>query len=364
MSQQNVSTKTAEKSTKDAKQTGEVILDLTDLKVHFPVKAQFFSRDKEDKVVKAVDGISLTVREGQTIGLAGESGCGKSTLARTLVKLEEPTSGKVVFKGQNLQEMTSKDNKAFRSEAQMIFQDPYESLNPRFSIRQTLEEGLIIHEKLSRKEREERVLETLTMVGLRPAESYIDRYPHELSGGQRQRVAIARALVLNPTFLIADEPVSMLDVSIRASILNLIKQLVDELNVAGIYISHDLSLIRYVCEDTGIMYLGRIVEYGDTEELIQNPLHPYTKALLDAVPSPDPRLAGITVHLEDEAPSPIDLPTGCRFHPRCPMAMDICRTTEPHVNNVDGRLVECHLYNDDLEGQTENVEQLNNEEIS
>lgn len=329
----------------------EVVYQLTDLKVHFPVHEQFVKRFKkgyEKKTVKAVDGINLTIRKGQTIGLAGESGCGKSTLAKTLVKLVEPTSGEIIFRGQDLKELKRKENKAFRRQAQMVFQDPYESLNPRFSIRQTLEESLLIHEDKTKEERTDRILDVLNMVGLKPAEEYIDRYPHELSGGQRQRVAIARTLVIEPTFLIADEPVSMLDVSIRASVLNLLKDLVEELNLASVYISHDLSLIRYVCEDTAIMYLGRIVEYGTTEEIIKNPLHPYSKALLAAVPSPEPKESGVTVSLDDEAPSPIDLPTGCRFHPRCPVAMDMCKKIEPKSNEVDGRLVECHLFNKEM----------------
>lgn len=349
--------KTATKDTSENKQQTNhetLVYKIKDLEVHFPVKQKLKERLRsktKEKYVKAVDGISLDIKKGQTIGIAGESGCGKSTLAKTMVKLEEPTSGNIIFKGKPLNELKGDDYKQFRRQAQMVFQDPYESLNPRFTVRQTLEESLIIHEKKTKDERTNRILDVLTKVGLRPAENFIDRYPHELSGGQRQRVAIARALVIPPTFLIADEPVSMLDVSIRASVLNLLKDLVEEFNLASVYISHDLSLIRYVCDDTAIMYLGRIVEYGDTEDIIKNPLHPYSKALLDAVPSPNPSEAGINVTLEDEAPNPIDLPKGCRFHPRCPMAMDICKSVEPHPNEVDGRMVECHLFNEDQENK-------------
>lgn len=327
-----------------------VVYKLNNLKVHFPIQQRFMNRFKKDykvKTVKAVDGINLTIRKGETVGIAGESGCGKSTLAKTLVKLVEPTEGEIIFNGKDLRDIGRNDNKSFRKQAQMVFQDPYESLNPRFSIRQTLEESLKIHGMKRKSDRTAQILETLTLVGLRPAEKYIDRYPHELSGGQRQRVAIARALVINPTFLVADEPVSMLDVSIRASILNLLMKLVKELDLASVYISHDLSLIRYVCEKTAIMYLGRIVEFGDTEEIIKNPLHPYSQALLEAVPSTDPKEDGITVSLDDEAPNPIDLPTGCRFHPRCKFATDLCKQVEPKINNVKGRLVECHLYNEE-----------------
>jgi oligopeptide/dipeptide ABC transporter ATP-binding protein len=330
----------------------QVVYEITDLEVHFPVKENFFKKKVKNqgpKYVKAVDGISLKVREGETIGIAGESGCGKSTLARTLVKLEEPTSGEVLFHGNDVTSIKLKQMKKFRKEAQMVFQDPYESLNPRFSIRQTLEESLIIHKMGNKKKRTELILETLNRVGLRPADKYIDRYPHEMSGGQRQRVAIARALVMKPKFLVADEPVSMLDVSIRASILNLLKELVDELNLASVYISHDLSLIRYVCDKTAIMYLGRIVEFGDTEDVIKKPLHPYSQALLSAVPSPEPNPDGLSISIEGEAPNAINIPSGCRFHTRCPMATAQCKVVEPKPVYHDGRWVECILYDPEMQ---------------
>ncbi|MDQ0338129.1 oligopeptide/dipeptide ABC transporter ATP-binding protein [Caldalkalibacillus uzonensis] len=325
-----------------------IVFNIQDLKVHFPVSQRFLEslvkKDSEQKVVKAVDGVSLTVREGETIGLAGESGCGKTTTAKTMVKLVEPTSGKVEFNGQDITSFKGKELKKFRKEAQMVFQDPYESLNPRFTVKQTLEEPLIIHGIKNPKERLDRILETLEKVGLRPAQTYINRYPHQMSGGQRQRVAIARALVIKPKFMVADEPVSMLDVSIRASILNLLKDLVEELNLASIYISHDLSLIRYVCDKTAIMYLGRIVEMGPTEEVIREPAHPYSQALLSAVPVPEPNPNGLNVPLDGEPPNPINIPRGCRFHPRCPVATEKCKEVEPIGRFVDGRWIECHLY--------------------
>lgn len=324
------------------------VFNIEDLKVHFPVNRSFLEslkkKKSEQKFVKAVDGVSLEIKEGENIGLAGESGCGKTTLAKTMVKLTEVTEGKVEFNGINISDIQKKPLKTFRKNAQMVFQDPYESLNPRYSVKQTLEEPLIIHGMKGKKKRRDRILETLERVGLRPAEKYIERFPHQMSGGQRQRVAIARALVIKPKFLVADEPVSMLDVSIRASILSLLQELVDELNLASVYISHDLSLIRYVCDKTAIMYLGRIVEMGPTEEVIRDPIHPYSQALLSAVPSPEPNPEGLHVPLEGEAPNPVDVPQGCRFHPRCPVAMEKCKTVEPKGTYHNGRWVECHLY--------------------
>jgi peptide/nickel transport system ATP-binding protein len=323
------------------------VIEIQDLKVHFPVKSGFVQqllKPDEQQFVKAVDGVNLSIKAGETIGLAGESGCGKTTTAKAIVALEKPTHGHIHFNNEDVTTFKGKKLKEFRRQAQMVFQDPYESLNPRFSVKGMLEEPLMIHGMKDKNERKERILETLKMVGLQPTETYLNRYPHQMSGGQRQRVAIARALVIRPTFLVADEPVSMLDVSIRASLLNLLKELVQELNLASVYISHDLSLIRYVCDKTAIMYLGKIVEMGPTEEVIREPIHPYSKALLDAVPVPEPNSDGLKMPLEGEPPNPLNVPRGCRFHPRCPVAIDKCKEQEPIGRFVGGRWVECHLY--------------------
>jgi peptide/nickel transport system ATP-binding protein len=336
-----------EKHLQDLYMKDKKVIEIQDLKVHFPVKQGFLKqllKPDEQQFVKAVDGINLSIKAGETVGLAGESGCGKTTTAKSMVALEHPTDGHIYFDDKDVTTFKGKELKEFRRQAQMVFQDPYESLNPRFSVKGMLEEPLIIHGMKDKYERHERILETLKMVGLQPAETYMNRYPHQMSGGQRQRVAIARALVIRPKFLVADEPVSMLDVSIRASLLNLLKELVQELNLASVYISHDLSLIRYVCDKTAIMYLGKIVEMGPTEDVIRDPIHPYSQALLEAVPVPEPSPDGLKMPLEGEPPNPVNVPRGCRFHPRCPVAIDKCKEQEPIGRFVGGRWVECHLY--------------------
>lgn len=330
---------------------GEIIA-VKNLKKYFPLSrgliASLLQRG-ETKFVRAVDGLTFGIKEGETIGLAGESGCGKTTTAKVMVRLFEPSEGEIHFRGQNISILKGPELKEFRRHSQMIFQDPYESLNPRYTVEMTLEEPLIIHGVLDAHERQERIYEALHIAGLRPPDDYLERYPHEMSGGQRQRVAIARAIVLRPKFIVADEPVSMLDVSIRAGVLNLLRKLTMDMRIAILYISHDLSLIRYVCDRSAIMYLGRIIEIGPTEQVIHGPKHPYTQVLLKAVPIPDPEHKRSAPDIAGEVPSPIDLPSGCRFHPRCGKAMAVCRKDFPPTIEVEpGYWVECHLYSQDV----------------
>ncbi|WP_408954997.1 ABC transporter ATP-binding protein [Natroniella sp. ANB-PHB2] len=300
------------------------MLEVEGLKKYFSVGAGITNIFKPKEYVKALDDVSLTIKEGEIFGLAGESGSGKSTIGEILLRLQEPTEGKITLDGDDFTKLTRKDEKKFRREVQMIFQDPYETLNPRFTIYQTVAEPLLIHKLGDENEIYDRVVEALETAELRPAEKYLNQYPHELSGGQRQRVAIARGIVLEPKFLVADEPVSMLDVSIRAGILNLLGDLRDELGLTMVYISHDLSTIKYLCDRIAILYLGKIMEIGPTDEVIMNPRHPYTKTLLSAVPVPDPDVNRKRIALDDEVANQIDIPQGCRFKPRCSMAKSEC----------------------------------------
>jgi len=314
------------------------LLKILNLKKYHSLKRGFiFSKNKGD--VKAVDDVSFTIHEGETLGLAGESGCGKSTLGRTILRLEEPASGKIIFKGADITHLQKKELIGFRKEVQMIFQDPLASLDPRMMVGDSIEEALIIHNLGDEIQRKKMVDDLLIKVGITPL--LAGRYPHELSGGQQQRIGIARALSVSPVLIIADEPVSALDISVQAQILNLLSELKRELGLSYLFIAHNLWVIRYLSERVAIMYLGKIVELADTENLFEMPLHPYTRALLSSLPGKKKR-----VILKGEVPSPIDPPAGCRFNPRCPEKFDACEKIEPELREIRaGHSVRCHLYN-------------------
>ncbi len=317
------------------------ILELKDVKTHFPVyRGAVFKRPVG--TVKAVDGVSLTLHRGEVLGLVGESGCGKSTLARTILQLVPATAGDVVLEGRNLTRAASAEVKAARNRLQMIFQDPYASLNPRMTVSATLAEPMRVHRVCPRNEIPSRVAALMKMVGLAPR--FIQKYPHEFSGGQRQRIAVARALALQPKVIIADEPVSALDVSIQAQILNLIADLVRTMDLSLVFIAHDLSVVKHVSDRVAVMYLGKIVELGPAVDVIERPRHPYTRALVSAIPTPDPDAERTRqrIVLPGEPPSPLNPPTGCAFHPRCPFAVEKCRQSVPALEQIDaGREVAC-----------------------
>lgn len=319
------------------------LLEVKGLKKYYPINKGFFN--KTQGFVKAVDDISFTVRKGETFGLVGESGCGKSTTGRSLLRLIEPTAGEITFDGQNIMALSAEEMRKQRREMQIVFQDPFSSLDPRNTVQRILEEPLIVHGIGDAKERHRRVEQLADVVGL--AKAHLLRYPHQFSGGQRQRIGIARALALQPKLIIADEPVSALDVSIQSQVINLMQDLQREFGLTYIFIAHDLSVVKHICDRVAVMYLGRIVEVADKTALYAEPRHPYTQALLSAVPEPDPDLRKERVILQGEVPSPANVPVGCAFNTRCPKVMDVCRSVKPGLAETDaGHLAACHLYHE------------------
>lgn len=320
------------------------LLKVENLKKDFPIAKNMFG--KPTSFVRAVNSISFTVYEGETLGIVGESGCGKSTTGRLIMRLIEPTEGSVQFQGKELTTISNREMRSLRKNIQMVFQDPYASLNPRHTIEKILSEPLLVHGVTDPKERRRKVHEFLEIVGL--SSFHARRYPHQFSGGQRQRIGIARALMTNPQLIIADEPVSALDVSIQAQVLNLMKDLQDEFKLTYIFIAHDLGVVRHISDRIAVMYLGKIVEISESEELYKNPLHPYTKALLSSVPVPDPDFEKEEVPLQGDMPNPADPPKGCIFHTRCPFKMDICERKVPELKEQEnGHTVACHLYTEE-----------------
>ncbi|ETI67990.1 ABC transporter ATP-binding protein [Neobacillus vireti] len=319
----------------------ELLLEVNGLKKYFPITGGLFGRTQGE--VKAVDDVSFYVKKGETLGIVGESGCGKSTTGRLLMRLIEASDGKIIFEDKEITSMSKSELRKTRRDIQMVFQDPYASLNPRHSVEQILEEPLIVHGIGTKEERRKQVREMLEVVGL--SSYHAKRYPHQFSGGQRQRIGIAKALMTKPKLIIADEPVSALDVSIQAQVLNLMKDIQKEFQLTYIFIAHDLGVVRHISDRVGVMYLGRLIELVESEELYENPKHPYTKALLSAVPIPDPDIKKKTILIEGELPSPANPPSGCAFHTRCSQVMDICKTARPAEHNLNGHFVACHLFN-------------------
>lgn len=317
------------------------LLRVIDLKKYFPIRGTLFSREAER--VHAVDGVSFDIMAGETLGMVGESGCGKSTTGRLIMRLIEPTSGEVWFGDCNVSELSHAGLQDLRKDMQIVFQDPYASLNPRMTVASIIGEALIVHDLVQgRKAREDRVIELLETVGL--TAEHLDRYPHEFSGGQRQRIGIARALAVRPKLIVCDEPVSALDVSVQAQVVNLLQDLQSKFGLTYLFIAHDLAVVEHISDRVAVMYLGRIVELGPTREIFRNPMHPYTEALMSAVPVPDPVAKRQRIILEGDVPSPVHPPSGCRFHTRCPLRVDACSRTEQILTEVSpGHWVACHV---------------------
>ncbi|MFB5662282.1 ABC transporter ATP-binding protein [Alteribacillus sp. HJP-4] len=323
--------------------TTDYLLEVRDLKKHFSSGGKLINRTAPS--VKAVDGVSFSISSGETLGLVGESGCGKSTTGRMLMRLINPTAGSIHFQGKELASLSLNDMRLMRKDIQMIFQDPYASLNPRQRVGRIIEEPMIVHGMGDKSYRKKRVQELLEVVGLNSY--HAKRYPHQFSGGQRQRIGIARALAVEPKLIIADEPVSALDVSIQSQVLNLLEDLQSEFDLTFLFIAHDLSVVRHISDRVGVMYLGRIVEMADRDALYEEPLHPYTQALLSSVPVPDPEYQQEQIELSGDVPNPADPPSGCPFHTRCPHVMDVCRSVVPEYKEEKaGHNVACHLYDD------------------
>jgi len=330
-----------------AKQLGqdEILLEVKNLKKYFPIQRGFLRRTVG--YVRAVDRISFYIKKGETLGLVGESGCGKTTTGRCILRLIEPTSGEIIFNDENagrvhIERLDGEQMRRLRRNMQIVFQDPYSSLNPRLTLKRIVGEPLVVNKVCKGRELEERVAELLRAVGLRP--EYMDRYPHAFSGGQRQRISLARALALNPKFIVADEPVSALDVSVQAQVLNLMEDLQEQFDLTYLFIAHNLSVIKHISDRVAVMYVGKLVESAETEELFLNPKHPYTEALMSAVPKPDPRARRERIVLAGEVADPANPPSGCYFHPRCRYAQEICRVEEPELREISPEhFVSCHL---------------------
>jgi oligopeptide/dipeptide ABC transporter ATP-binding protein len=317
----------------------EVLLSVRQLRTYFPILGGVLRRRVGE--VKAVDGVSFDIHRGETLGLVGESGCGKTTTGRTILRLQKATSGEIIFEGQNVLGLNASQMKARRRDMQIIFQDPYSSLNPRMPVGDIIGEGLRVHGMKDRREREKTVQYFLSVVGLR--KEYVRRYPHEFSGGQRQRIGVARALALRPKFIVCDEPVSALDVSVQSQVLNLLEDLQKEFGLTYLFIAHDLSVVEYLSDRVGVMYLGKMAELATSEDLYATPLHPYTKALLSAIPNPDPLVRSKRIVLQGDVPSPINPPSGCRFRTRCPIAIERCAAEEPEFREImPHHFVACH----------------------